>query len=56
MSGVGRPFSMPGDSGSLIVDAETKRPVGLLFAGDGDGSTFANRIDKVVNALTIPFI
>jgi hypothetical protein len=49
---------MPGDSGSLIVDAETKRPIGLLFADENKvgGATFANRIDKVVNALTIPFI
>lgn len=51
----GRPFSMPGDSGSLIVDAETKRPIGLLFAGNSS-STIVNRIDRVVEALDIPFI
>jgi hypothetical protein len=31
----GRPFSAPGDSGALVVEAATGRPVGLLFAGDG---------------------
>lgn len=36
----GRPFSMPGDSGSVILDQATGQPVGLLFAGDGQ-STFA---------------
>ena len=46
--GVGpRPFSLPGDSGSLIVDAETRSPTGLLFAG-GQGTTFANRIEDVL--------
>jgi hypothetical protein len=30
-----RPFSMPGDSGSVILERRTGRPVALLFAGDG---------------------
>lgn len=31
----GGPFSLPGDSGSIIVEEETGHPVALLFAGDG---------------------
>lgn len=51
----GGDFSRPGDSGSLIVDAATNRPVGLLFAGGG-GSTSANHIRPVMQALNIPRI
>lgn len=41
-------FSLPGDSGSLIVTrSKPARPVGLLFAG-GSGVTFANRITDVL--------
>jgi hypothetical protein len=43
-------FSSPGDSGSLIVDANTAEPVALLFAGD-DSSTIANPIQAVLAAL-----
>ncbi len=45
-------FSRPGDSGSLIVTAGSKQPVGLLFAG-GDQDTFANPIGEVMAALRI---
>ena len=42
-------FARGGDSGSLIVDAETLRPVALLFAGsDTTGITIANHIDLVL--------
>jgi hypothetical protein len=52
--GVQDPFSMPGDSGSLIVTAGTKQPVALLFAGANDNSvTFANPIQAVMAALGI---
>jgi hypothetical protein len=52
--GVQGPFSMPGDSGSLIVSAGTKQPVALLFAGSSDNSiTFANPIQAVSAALGI---
>lgn len=48
IQGVGAaPFSAGGDSGSLIVDAVTKQPVGLLFAGGGI-MTFANVIGDVL--------
>lgn len=43
------PFSLGGDSGSLVVtDDENKHPVGLLFAGSST-TTLANRIDLVLN-------
>jgi hypothetical protein len=46
-------FSAGGDSGSLIVtDDANKNPVGLLFAGS-DTTTFANRIDLVLNAFGV---
>lgn len=45
--GAGGPFSQPGDSGSLVVDAVTRAPVGLLFAGGRD-QTFVNPIDSVL--------
>lgn len=46
-------FSQGGDSGSLIWNwAAGVAPVGLLFAG-GAGTTFANRIDRVMPALDI---
>src|SRR6516162_619367 len=33
------PFSGPGDSGSIILDGPSGRPVALLFAGDGTTTT-----------------
>jgi hypothetical protein len=49
----GSGFSGGGDSGSLIVTDDTnKNPVGLLFAGS-DTTTFANRIDSVLDAFGV---
>jgi hypothetical protein len=48
ITGINGPFSSGGDSGSLVVDAVTSRPVGLLFAGGGN-TTFANPIEKVLS-------
>ena len=45
--GAGGPFSQPGDSGALVVDGVTRRPVGLLFCGGGN-TTFINPIDLVL--------
>jgi hypothetical protein len=46
-------FSAGGDSGSLVWQWATGlAPVGLLFAGGG-GTTFANRIPRVLSALDI---
>jgi hypothetical protein len=46
----GASFSAGGDSGSLIVDASTAQPVGLLYAGDS-ASTVANPMASVLAAL-----
>lgn len=45
-------FGQPGDSGSLVVDGTSNRPVALLFAGGGY-EVFANPIESVRNALQI---
>jgi hypothetical protein len=51
---VANAMSSPGDSGSLIVDANAPLAVGLLFAGS-DTSTVINPIDRVLNLLNIRF-
>jgi hypothetical protein len=49
-------FSAGGDSGSLIWQwAVGLRPVGLLFAGGG-GTTFGNRITRVLSALDVRMV
>jgi hypothetical protein len=45
----GGTFSASGDSGSLIVQMETAKPVALLFAGS-DTDTIGNAIADVLNA------
>ena len=50
------PFSQGGDSGSLIFEAGSLRPVGLLFAGGtaaGVDHTYANPIAAVLTALEV---
>lgn len=46
------PMSQGGDSGSLLVDGESARGVGLLFAGSGQATIF-NPIRDVLEALQI---
>jgi hypothetical protein len=56
IEGIGEDFSDYGDSGSLIVEAATNKPVGLLFAGEKTTSgsrTYANPIVDVKQALGI---
>jgi len=55
--GIDRPFSQPGDSGSLVV-TEQSEAVGLVFCGNefangGLGVTYANRLTKVLDALNL---
>lgn len=46
-------FSAPGDSGSFVWQWNSRlSPAGLLFAGGG-GTTFCNRMSRVVTALDI---
>lgn len=49
---VSTPMSQGGDSGSLLVDGETPRAVGLLFAGSAQ-ATIYNPIQDVLEALQI---
>lgn len=50
----GIPFSLPGDSGSLIFNKKNHKVVGLLFAGDNSGTySFANSIKEVEKQLLI---
>lgn len=48
-------FSAGGDSGSLIVSTQGKRPVGLLFAGSAT-HTIANPIGAVLSALHVTIV
>jgi hypothetical protein len=49
-------FSQSGDSGSLIVEYETNLAVGLLFAGNDKGITFANPINKVLDTFDVSIV
>lgn len=49
------PFSLGGDSGSLIVD-ENLRAVGLLFAGNDVDVTYANPIQTVLQTLRVQLL
>ena len=40
-------FSLDGDSGSLVVEAGSNKAVGLLFAGDETGSSYASPIEPI---------
>jgi hypothetical protein len=55
VNGVNGGFSDSGDSGSLIVDAVSRRAVALLFAGGG-ASTFANPIEPVLTRFGVEII
>lgn len=50
ITGVDGPFADLGDSGSLVLDVESKNPVGLFFAVDrgGVGTAFTNPIDPIL--------
>lgn len=49
---VSGPMSQPGDSGSLLVEANSDRAVGLLFAGSNQ-TTIYNRIQVVQELLNV---
>lgn len=48
-------YSDAGDSGSLVLDAKTKRAVGLHFAGADGGSVFSP-IDAVLKAMKVELV
>lgn len=56
VAGVGGQYSSGGDSGSLVVDAVTRQPVGLLFAGGGLGTTFVNPIGPVLDRFGVGIV
>lgn len=45
-------FAARGDSGALVVDADLQA-IGLLFAVDDNGNSYANHIDSVLNAMNL---
>jgi hypothetical protein len=49
------PHTSPGDSGSLVVDKDSGKIVGLHFAGAAGGSVF-NPIEAVIAALNVKFV
>jgi hypothetical protein len=49
------PFSLGGDSGSLVVDAD-RMAVGLLFAGNDVDATYANPIADVLDGLKVDLV
>jgi hypothetical protein len=55
IEGKNGPFSQPGDSGSLVVDFDTREPIGMLFSGL-ENFTNANPLDEVMKRLSIPQI
>jgi hypothetical protein len=55
ISNVGTPFSQVGDSGSLVVDSATLRPVGLLAAG-GSGFSLASPIGPILQRFNIALV
>lgn len=46
-------FCDGGDSGSLILQRETNKAVGLLFAGTEDGTTFASPVKEVLASFSV---
>jgi hypothetical protein len=55
INGINGLFSQGGDSGSLIVDAVTLEPVGLLFAGGGT-QTFASPIKPILARFQVKIV
>ena len=51
--GRGKMFCDGGDSGSLILERGTFRAVGLLFAGNDEGTTYASPIRDVLAAFSV---
>jgi hypothetical protein len=54
VSNTAQPFSMPGDSGSVILEEETGHPVALLFAGDGFHTTACDLVTLCTQLNVLP--
>ena len=55
IQGLDGPFSDSGDSGSLIVDAVSRRPIALLIGG-GIKATFAWSITPVLEEFGVEIV
>jgi len=55
-SATASPFSLPGDSGSLVFSIPQLHPMGLVFARTPHGLTYANPINAVLNALGVTVV
>jgi len=51
-----KPFCGGGDSGSLVVDRKSKRPVGLLFGGAAGHFAVANHVSDVLRHLGVTIV
>lgn len=51
-----KPFCGGGDSGSLVVDRKSKRPVGLLFGGAAGRFAVANHVSDVLRHLGVTIV
>jgi hypothetical protein len=54
--GRGTMFCDGGDSGSLILERDTFHAVGLLFAGNKNGTTYATPIDEVLTSFSVKIL
>jgi hypothetical protein len=54
VKGIDLPFSEPGDSGSLVVDEQTRRPVGLVCGGS-PRFTIVTPLTRVLEGLGVSF-
>ena len=55
VAGAGGPFSTGGDSGALVVDAQSSRPIGLVIGGDGAHS-FVSPIRSVLQRFDVRLV
>ena len=53
VTGAGGPFSEGGDSGALVVDATSTRPVGLVIGGGAEDITFLSPIGPVLERFNV---
>jgi hypothetical protein len=51
-----KPFCGGGDSGSLVVDRQSKQPVGLLFGGAAGRFAVANHVSDVLQHLGVTIV
>src|SRR5262249_30103208 len=55
VTGAGGPFSTGGDSGALVVDAPSGRPIGLVIGGGGSHS-FVSPIKPVLQRFNLQLL